>query len=409
MMRCALLLGALLLAGCQTDLALVDLKERYGGPPSRFLPMDGIEVHWRDEGPGASARTDAVPAAAASAGAAGAPAPGSDPAAAAVAPTPTPAPVFESSMPSAPAPAPDPAPAAATADPSAPPSAAPGVGTPPVRAASPAPGSLTEPPTILLLHGTGASLHTWDGWVEVMARSFRVVRLDLPGFGLTGPYPSGDYSAAAMTDFLERFAAAAGLRRFAVAGNSLGGYYAWRYALRHPEQVSALVLVDSGGYPIPTSASSSVALQLARMPVVSELLRWAPIRGAVRRSLLDVYVDDSKVTPALVDRYTDLMRRPGNRAAFGDRARRASRPEDYQRLPELRVPTLILWGEQDQWIPVAHAERFHAAIPDSRLVRYPDLGHLPMEEDPARTARDVMEFLRRTMPEAAARGQPPQK
>jgi pimeloyl-ACP methyl ester carboxylesterase len=326
MIRRILLIGALLLAGCQTDLPLVDLKERYGGPPSRFLPMDGFEVHWRDEGPGRVARTDA-PAAAAAPG----------------------------------------APASAAA----------------------------EPPTVLLLHGTAASLHTWDGWVEQMSPEFRVVRLDLPGFGLTGPHPSGDYSAAATTDFLERFAAAAGLKRFAVVGHSLGGYYAWRYALRHPEQVSALVLIDSAGYPIETSSSTAVALQVARMPVISELIRWAPIRGAVRRSLLDVYVDDGKVTPALVNRYTDLMLRPGNRAAFGDRARAAPRASGYQRLTELSVPTLILWGEQDRWIPVGHAERFHADIRGSTLVRYPDLGHLPMEEDPGRTAREAIAFLRR--------------
>jgi pimeloyl-ACP methyl ester carboxylesterase len=319
----ALAVGPLLaLAGCQTDLALVDLKERWAGPSSRFLPMDGIEVHWRDEGPGAP-------------------------------PSPAPAP----SVPAGP------------------------------RAAG-------EPPAILLLHGTASSLHTWDGWARVMSPSMRVVRLDLPGFGLTGPHPSGDYSGAATTDFLERFADAAGLKRFAIAGNSLGGYYAWRFALRHPERVSALILVDAVGYPIEPGAGESVAMQLARMPVVSELMRFAPIRGIVDRSLRDVYADGSKVTPELVDRYEQLMLRPGNRAAMGDRARAERRPVGWQRLPELRVPTLIQWGASDAWVPVSHAERFRRDIPGSRLVVYPGLGHLPMEEDPERTARDALTFLR---------------
>jgi pimeloyl-ACP methyl ester carboxylesterase len=167
----------LLLAGCQTDLALVDLKSRWAGPSSRFLPMDGIEVHWRDEGPAQLA-------------------------------------------PGAPSSASSASPIVADA----------------------------EPPAILLLHGTGSSLHTWDGWARQMSPTVRVVRLDLPGFGLTGPHPSGDYSGTATVDFLERFADAAGLKRFAIAGNSLGGYYAWRFALRHPERVSALVLIDP---PIP--------------------------------------------------------------------------------------------------------------------------------------------------------------
>lgn len=332
----ALALGPLLaLAGCQTDLALVDLKERWAGPSSRFLPMDGIEVHWRDEGPGSPA--------------AGAAATGSTAATAAT--------------------------AAATA----------------TATAAAAPGN---PPAILLLHGTGSSLHTWDGWARAMSPTMRVVRLDLPGFGLTGPHPSGDYSGAATADFLERFADAAGLERFAIAGNSLGGYYAWRFALRHPDRVSALILIDAVGYPIEPGAGGSLAMRLARLPVISELMRFAPIRGIIERSLKDTYVDDTLVTPALVDRYEQLMLRPGNRAAMGDRARAERRPQDWQRLPELRVPTLIQWGAGDAWVPLSHAERFRRDIPGSRLVIYPDLGHLPMEEAPAATANDAMRFLR---------------
>ena len=353
----ALAIGPLLvLAGCQTDLALVDLKERWGGPSSRYLPMDGIEVHWRDEGP-ANPAPGAAPAASAGAPAA---VPGTTPAIAA-----------------APAPGTTPATAAAPA------ARAPG-----------APLAAAAPPAILLLHGTASSLHTWDGWARAMSPTVRVVRLDLPGFGLTGPHPSGDYSGAATTDFLERFADAAGLKRFAIAGNSLGGYYAWRFALRHPDRVSALILVDAVGYPIEPGGGESVAMQLARMPVVSELMRFAPIRGIVERSLKDTYVDDTKVTPALVDRYEQLMLRPGNRAAMGDRARAERRPVGWQRLPELRVPTLIQWGAGDDWVPLSHAERFRRDIPDSRLVVYPKLGHLPMEEDPATTAADALRFLR---------------
>jgi pimeloyl-ACP methyl ester carboxylesterase len=402
-----LLLGiATLLAGCQTDLALVDLKARYGEPPSRFLPMDGIEVHWRDEGPSAT-----VPSAAAAAPATAAPA------AAAAAPA-----AVASVVPSAALPW-SPAGRSASAPSVSAPLAAPSADTPwsagppadavsaraDSRAAAPAPVAgqrppfaAAEPPALLLLHGTAASLHTWDGWARHLSPHLRVVRLDLPGFGLTGPHPSGDSSAAATGDFLERFADAAGLRRFAIAGSSLGGYYAWRFALRHPDRVSALILIDSVGYPLQASSSSAVALQVARMPVISELIRWVPIRGTVRRSLLDTYVDDRKVTPALVDRYTDLMRRPGNRAAFGDRARADPRPAGFERLAELRIPTLILWGGQDTWIPVSHAERYARDIQGARSIVYPWLGHLPMEEDPESTANDALEFLRRVVPGVAA-------
>jgi pimeloyl-ACP methyl ester carboxylesterase len=323
-----LALVAFALAGCQTDIALVELKSRWGGPPSLYLPMDGIEVHWRDEGPGAAERGD-------------------------------------------PHAAPSPAPAA-----------------------SPAAAATREVPTLLLLHGAASSLHTWDGWAARLRRDFRVVRLDLPGFGLTGPHPSGDYSAAATADFLERFADAAGLKRFAIAGNSLGGYYAWRFALSRPDRVSALILIDAVGYPLESGESDATAMRLARAPVISELLRFVPIRWAIERSLKSTYADDAQVTPALVDRYEQLMLRPGNRAAFGDRARGERRPSDWARLQELRVPTLIMWGGQDAWIPASHAERFHRDIPGSRLVVYPGLGHLPMEEDPGTTSRDAAGFLR---------------
>jgi pimeloyl-ACP methyl ester carboxylesterase len=333
MLRRLLLLGAtmLLLAGCQTDLPLGDLKQRWGAPPSRFLPMDGIEVHWRDDGPGATERPE----------------------------------VHAASSP----------PAVASA---------PGAAT-----------DAADRPAILLLHGAGASLHTWDGWTQRLAPSMRVVRLDLPGFGLTGPHPSGDYTGTATVDFLERFADAAGLRRFAIAGNSLGGYYAWRFALRHPERVTALILVDAIGYPMLPGSGDALAFRLARTPLLSELMRFLPIRWPVQASLNGSYADGAKVTPDLVDRYEQLMLRPGNRAAFGDRARSERQPTGWERLREVAAPTLILWGAQDRWVPISHAERFRHDIPDSRLVIYPTLGHLPMEEDPETTARDVLRFLRR--------------
>lgn len=301
-----LLLGVLTLAGCQTDLPLNDLKARHGGPSSRFLPMDGMDVHWRDEGP----------------------------------------------------------------------------------------ADASQPLAILLLHGTASSLHTWDGWARELSREFRVVRLDLPGFGLTGPHPSGDYSPAAMIDFLERFADAAGLQNMVVAGNSLGGLYAWRFALRHPQRTRGLVLIDAAGYPSDLSGPGTLGLRLARTPVVSELMRWAPVDSMVGGGLRGAYADPRKVTPETIDRYASLMRRPGNRAALGDRARAQTSATGWEQVQNIRTPTLILWGGRDTWLPPVMGERFKRDIPGSRLVIYPELGHVPMEEDPANTVGDLRAFLR---------------
>jgi pimeloyl-ACP methyl ester carboxylesterase len=363
MHRLILLFGVtLLLAGCQTDLPLAGLKAQYGAPPSRYLPMDGVEVHWRDEGQG-SKPLDDTPVASLTAG------------------TPTAATGTNAAAP--------------TANSGTPSMATGSTAAPPTNRELPIGATPDDTPTILLLHGTASSLHTWEGWVKAMSPSWRVVRLDLPGFGLTGPYPSGDYSPAATVDFLERFADAAGLKRFVIAGSSLGGQAAWRYALRRPDRISGLILIDATGYPQNLSTTSAVALQLAAMPVVSELMRWAPIEGMVNSSLKDVYVDDSLVTPELVSRYSDLMRRPGNRVALGDRARSAQPSTGWEQLPQLKVPTLIMWGAQDTWVPLSMGERFRQDIPGSELIVYPNLGHLPMEEDPVTTARDAMAFLRR--------------
>jgi len=303
-----LLLGVLTLAGCQTDLPLNDLKARHGGPSSRFLPMDGMDVHWRDEGPANAAQARTL--------------------------------------------------------------------------------------AILLLHGTASSLHTWDGWARELSREFRVVRLDLPGFGLTGPHPSGDYSPAAMVDFLERFADAAGLQDMVVAGNSLGGLYAWRFALRHPHRTRGLVLIDAAGYPSDLSGPGTLGLRLARTPVVSELMRWAPVDSMVGGGLRGAYADPRKVTPETIDRYASLMRRPGNRAALGDRARSQSAATGWEQVQTIRTPTLILWGGRDTWLPPVMGERFKRDIPGSQLIIYPELGHVPMEEDPSGTVGDIRTFLR---------------
>jgi len=377
MHRLIVLLGmTLLLAGCQTDLPLAGLKAQYGAPPSRYLPMDGVEVHWRDEGLGSKPLEDSPTLVTAGTSTAVPTANAPSPTAPASAATPTATSTANAGMPSGASALPPPAKPAAVAAPD-------------------------DAPTILLLHGTASSLHTWEGWVKAMSPSWRVVRLDLPGFGLTGPYPSGDYSPAATVDFLERFADAAGLKRFVIAGSSLGGQAAWRYALRRPDRISGLILIDATGYPQNLSTTTAVALQIASMPVISELMRWAPIDGMVSRSLKDVYVDDTLVTPELVSRYADLMRRPGNRVALGDRARNAPPSTGWEQLRQLKVPTLIMWGGQDTWVPLSMGERFKLDIADSELIVYPNLGHLPMEEDPVTTARDALDFLRRRVQSAS--------
>lgn len=254
-------------------------------------------------------------------------------------------------------------------------------------------GPRDDPNPVVLLHGTGASLHTWDGWVRELSRDRRVVRFDLPGFGLTGPSPDGVYTIERYAEFVLAVADALGLDRFVLAGNSLGGYVAWATAVLHPSRVSALVLVDAAGFKY-QSQSVPLAFRIARTPVLGRVFRDVLPRSVIEDSLRDVYGDPSRVTPELVDRYFDLATREGNRAALVARFEQTQPGYLAGRLGEIRVPTLVLWGGRDRLIPPASGERFEREIAGSRLIVFDQLGHVPQEEDPQATVIAVREFVR---------------
>jgi pimeloyl-ACP methyl ester carboxylesterase len=247
---------------------------------------------------------------------------------------------------------------------------------------------------ILLLHGTSASLHTWDAWTAELTETRRVVRFDLPGFGLTGPAPDDDYRISSYVDVVVAVLDSLGIARAVIAGNSLGGQVAAAVGSAAPERVAGLVLVDPAGFPF-TSESVPIGFRLARSPAAASLMTRILPRGVIQSSLENVYGDPSLVTEALVDRYYELTLREGNRAALPVRFAQERDGVDTLHLRTITAPTLILWGDNDRLIPVDHAARFARDIAGSRLVRYPGLGHVPHEEAPARTLADVREFLAR--------------
>jgi pimeloyl-ACP methyl ester carboxylesterase len=254
-------------------------------------------------------------------------------------------------------------------------------------------GPRDDPEPIVLIHGTSASLHTWDGWTEALKSQRRVIRMDLPGFGLTGPAPDGDYRMTRYADFIAALLDQLGVRRAVLAGNSLGGGIAWRTAVQHPERVSRLVLVDASGYPL-QSTSVPLGFRLAQIewlkPVMGQLLPRRMIESSVR----NVYADPSKVTPELVDRYYELTLRAGNRESLTQRMKlRETDAQAAGLIPTIQQPTLILWGAQDRLITEASGQRFHREIQGSQYVVFDGLGHVPQEEDPARSVGPVLKFL----------------
>ena len=224
-------------------------------------------------------------------------------------------------------------------------------------------------PALVLVHGSNSALFTWEGWAAELAGKRRVIALDLPGHGLTGPHPQDRYSAKDMAEFLDHVMT----------------------ALAHPERVDKLILVDAAG--LPREEPRPLVLRVAGWPILGPISTLVTPRFVVAASVREVYGDPGKVTDELIDRYYDLLLREGNRRATRIRL---SMPDDTaaaRRLGELRLPVLILWGARDRWILPKYGERFRDAIPGARLVVFGELGHVPMEEDPVATARAVSAFL----------------
>lgn len=256
-------------------------------------------------------------------------------------------------------------------------------------------GPRNDPQPIVLLHGTSASLHTWEGWAAALRGQRRVIRFDLPGFALTGPNRQDDYSVEAYVRFVTAVVDQLGVQRFVLAGNSLGGQVAWATAAAMPQRVAQLVLVDASGYP-PESASVPPSLPLgfriARTPGLRVLTQYTLPRSVVEKSVRNVYGDPAKVTPELVDLYVDMTLRAGNRKALGRRMDQGYTGQ-LADLKALTMPTLILWGGRDRLIPLEFGQRFARDIAGSRLVVFDELGHVPHEEDPVRTVAVVKTFL----------------
>lgn len=249
---------------------------------------------------------------------------------------------------------------------------------------------------IVMIHGSMGSLQMWEGWVGELKDRARLISVDLPGHGLTGAWPRDEYTVEAYTDFLEVLVDNLHLDRFALVGHSMGGAVAWSFAATRPNRVSHMVLVDSAGYPR-DGGQAPLSVQLARLPVVGDVGIWFKPEILARRSLLEVYGDPNMVTPERVKRYAELQRFPGNREATLERAR-TQEPLDSTTIKRLGVPTLILWGAKDRWVPAADGFRFHNDIKGSKLAVFEKLGHNPMEEDPKATAAAVAAFLPETLP-----------
>ena len=259
---------------------------------------------------------------------------------------------------------------------------------------------------VVLIHGSMGSLHMWEGWARELSGKARLISVDLPGHGLTGAWPRDEYTIEAYADFVEVLVDTLNLDRFVLVGHSIGGAVAWTFAATRPDRVSQLILVDASGYP---RTAGDVPLRIAagahaRRRRHRHLLQARALRAGARSPR--VYADPAMVTPERVRRYAELQRFPGNREATLQRAR-TQEPLDPAPLKRLDVPTLIIWGGKDRWVPTADAFRFQNDIKGAELEIFEALGHNPMEEDAKATAAAVAAFIKPITPRPALPPEPP--
>jgi pimeloyl-ACP methyl ester carboxylesterase len=251
---------------------------------------------------------------------------------------------------------------------------------------------------IVLMHGTAASLHTYDAWTKQLSKDYRVIRLDLPAFGLTGPNKNADYSIESYTKFLSQFLEKIKVDKFYLAGNSLGGNIAWNYAAEYPEKVLKLILIDASG--LPTFTPQPPIFKMAKTPILNSLFLYITPKFFIRKNIEQVYADKLKVTDALVTRYHKMSLRTGNRKAFIDRAKtdfNLAEKVNLVKLKSVKTTTLLIWGAKDTWIPLGNGKRMDSMLPNSKLVILENSGHVPMEENP----KESLEFLKSFLNESS--------
>ena len=291
------------LAGC-ASIPLATLKQKYAGDGSRFVEIDGMQVHYRDEGDG---------------------------------------------------------------------------------------------PVLILVHGMLASLHTWDGWVNQIGDHYRIIRLDLPAFGLTGPAHGwedtehGRYVRMHYVDFMVKFMDALNIEKAHFAGNSIGGFVSWSLAAYHPERVDKLILIDSVGYPL----DAPWVVDVVATPVLGSCVTCMTPKFLYKMNIKEVYGDEEKVTDELVERYYELSLAPGTRQASRELITEMKRNSVLVQdgIDRIKSPVLIMWGSVDSWIPVEQAQLWKRDVSSASVKIYEGAGHVPMEEMPVQTAEDAHRFL----------------
>ncbi len=245
-------------------------------------------------------------------------------------------------------------------------------------------------PILLLIHGIFSSVHTWDGWTKELSNNYRIVRLDMPSWGLTGA-PNFENTKENYINFLEKFTKKLNLKKFSIAGNSLGGYFAWKYASTFPKKVDKLILLDPAAYP----QNPPFPLKLLTAPVIGNISTYITPKFIFTFNIKDVYGDTSRIKKGVLERYYQMTLRKGNRESAKKICEFivSMSTQEPVGIKDIKAKTLLMWGEEDRWIPIESIQRWKKDLPSVSVKTYKGVGHIPMEEIPIITAKDARKFL----------------
>lgn len=258
-----------------------------------------------------------------------------------------------------------------------------------------------EGPAVVLLHANYASLFMWEPWVQALKERYRVIRVDLPAHGLTGPEPSGNYTLERIQTLFEKFVDAQGLTRFVVVGTSIGGTVAMRYVADHPERIERLVLISPGSLEPRVRGRTTPA----NVPRAADLIGYVTPRAFTRFMLENDYGDPSRVTESVVDEWYSMWMREGNRLAMINLLRQYVSGGVEEKIRAVQVPVLLIWGEKNRRVPVSLAYETRALLersPEVRLEILPGIGHMLVQEAPRESAQLIRAYLDSTIERPSA-------
>lgn len=254
----------------------------------------------------------------------------------------------------------------------------------------------TDAPVIVMIHGLADSLHSWESLVHALVNDFRIIRFDVPGFGLTGGLPQGSddqYTAKTWIKYIDGLLDKLGVKKAHIMGNSLGGYIAWNYALARPDKTQSLFLIAPAAFPVP---KLPLSIRLTKYRILRPLRLKVTPRVLMSKVVHKVYADSSIVTPKLVDRYYEMAIRQGNRYSYMHVFKRIiARQKVYpEKLAELKAKTMVVFGDTDRIIPHTQLEKWQKEVPHVKTNLYPNVGHCPQVEAPGLVIDDFLQFLK---------------